>query len=138
MIESLYEPILKKQADFVLASFENDGRITELVAKPLLAVCFPELLFLDQPLSGQFSSRREFLFPQRIENGNGMLGIVLDAYLQNARITQIPIGKLLHTKRDIEIKKKQAQAECRACLLRFLESRPKNATDCKQKQLVEH
>lgn len=122
MIKKMYEPIIKNEADFSIASFNNIGRVTELMAKPLLSVCFPELSLLNQPISGQFASKRKFLFPERIEKGNAMLGIVLDAYLSGARMTEVDIGLIRHSKRSIEIKKKQAIAECQACIKRFLES----------------
>ncbi len=121
MITSLYAPILESKADFVLASFTNMGRVTELTAKPLLTVCFPALSFLNQPISGQFAIKRQFLFPERIEQGNAMLGVVLDAYLAGARISEIDIGEIDHSKREMNIKKQQAIAECRACITRFVE-----------------
>ena len=49
----LVEPILNHKADFVKASFERTGgRVTELVAKPLLELTYPRLSKFEQPLSG--------------------------------------------------------------------------------------
>lgn len=121
-IEALYRPIQEGSADFVIAAFENYGRVTELTAKPLLATCFPGLAWLRQPISGQFAAKRAFLYPERIENGNAMLGILVDAYLNGACIQEADIGIIEHSKRIDAIKQRQAIAECRACIKRFLES----------------
>ena len=44
-IKLLTEPIIQGEVDFVKASFSrNAGRVTELVAKPLLSIFFPDLL----------------------------------------------------------------------------------------------
>ena len=119
VIESLYEPIASNEADFAIAAFENEGRVTELTAKPLLATCFPELSSLQQPISGQFAARRQFLFPDHIENA--MLGILIDAHLHGARIVEVDIGVLEHGHRPLPVKQRQAIAECRACLRRYRE-----------------
>jgi glucosyl-3-phosphoglycerate synthase len=37
------------------------GRVTELMARPLLRLWYPELAGFDQPLSGQWAARRDFL-----------------------------------------------------------------------------
>ncbi|MEM2908037.1 MAG: glycosyltransferase [Candidatus Hadarchaeales archaeon] len=43
MIERLLEPVIIDEADFVKGTFERaEGRVTELVAKPLLKMFFPE------------------------------------------------------------------------------------------------
>jgi len=105
-----------------MASFDNVGRVTELTAKPLLAVCFPALAHLSQPISGQFAARKKFLFPDRIEDGNTMLGILIDAYCAGARILEADIGHLEHAKRELAIKQRQAIAECASCIKRFIES----------------
>jgi glycosyltransferase involved in cell wall biosynthesis len=119
MMKKVVEPILKDEADFVMAAFENEGRVTELTAKPLLKVCFPELAYLRQPISGQFAAKREFLFPHRIENS--MLSILIDAYLAGARITEVDIGLIEHNHHQIDIKKKQAFYACQSCIKRFVE-----------------
>ena len=52
MIEKMINPIVNDDYDFVKSDFTRDGgRVTELVAKPLLEILFPKLNF-NQPLSG--------------------------------------------------------------------------------------
>ena len=43
------------------ASGAGGGRTTELAARPLLTLLFPELAFLRQPLSGEFAGRSDVL-----------------------------------------------------------------------------
>lgn len=53
-IEKLLKPLILGEADFVKSRFERQaGRATELVAKPLLGLLFPEALIYSRPLSGR-------------------------------------------------------------------------------------
>lgn len=59
IIELLSGPILNGEADFVKSSFNRQaGRVTELVAKPLLSILFPELARFSQPLSGMIGAKK--------------------------------------------------------------------------------
>lgn len=50
----LTEPLVFGEADMVKATFDRTGgRVTELVAKPLIQMFFPEVRF-SQPLAGEF------------------------------------------------------------------------------------
>jgi glycosyltransferase involved in cell wall biosynthesis len=120
MIDTLLAPLLDHRADFAISSFENEGRVTELTVKPLLYTCFPALAEFNQPISGQFAARRAFLFPDQMDEGKTSIGILIDAYLAGARIIEVDIGTLIHSKREIGIKKMQAREECRACIKRFV------------------
>ena len=97
-IEKLCTPIVKDEADFVKATFEREaGRVTELVAKPLLHILFPELYGFAQPLSGMTAAKRKFLENVTFENDYGVdIGILIDMYLQKARIVEVNIGKIEH------------------------------------------
>ncbi|HEU4656870.1 MAG TPA: glycosyltransferase [Capillimicrobium sp.] len=57
------------------------GRVTELLAKPLLARFYPELAVLRQPLSGQIAVRREHLLSIPIWTGYALeVGMLLDTW----------------------------------------------------------
>ena len=43
------------------AAGDTGGRVTELVARPLIALLFPHLASMVQPLSGEYAGRREAL-----------------------------------------------------------------------------
>jgi glucosyl-3-phosphoglycerate synthase len=59
------------------------GRVTELLARPLLARFYPELAALRQPLSGQIAVRREHLAALPIWTGYALeIGMLLDTWLE--------------------------------------------------------
>jgi glucosyl-3-phosphoglycerate synthase len=58
---------------------EGGGRVTELVARPLLSLYFPELTGLHQPLSGEYGGRREVLEQLPFFQGYGVdVGLLID------------------------------------------------------------
>lgn len=59
-IAHLSEPLLLNEADFVKGTFSrNAGRVTELVAKPLLNLFYPGLADFSQPLSGMIAGKKK-------------------------------------------------------------------------------
>jgi len=60
---------------------DGGGRVTELTARPLLNLFYPELAGLEQPLAGEIAARRELLERLPFVAGYGVdVGLVLDAY----------------------------------------------------------
>jgi glucosyl-3-phosphoglycerate synthase len=58
---------------------EGGGRVTELVARPLLSLFFPELVTLHQPLSGEYGGRRSVLEQLPFIEGYGVdIGLLID------------------------------------------------------------
>ncbi|MGB3412364.1 MAG: glucosyl-3-phosphoglycerate synthase [Microthrixaceae bacterium] len=58
---------------------EGGGRVTELVARPLLSMFFPELARLHQPLSGEYGGRRSVLEQLPFVEGYGVeVGLLID------------------------------------------------------------
>ena len=86
------------EADFVKARFgRGGGRVTELTAKPMLKVFFPELSHYAQPLGGIIAARRSLLQSLEFENGYGVdIGLLLDAHRAGARVVEVDIGSLEH------------------------------------------
>jgi len=93
-INLLTQPLLQDEADFVKGTFSrNAGRVTELVAKPLLDIFFPGLADFTQPLSGMIAGRKSFFKRIHFFNDYGVdIGILLDMYLMKARIKEVNIG----------------------------------------------
>lgn len=91
---NLTDPIINNTHDFVKATFErNAGRVTELVAKPLLNILFPDLSDFEQPLSGMIAGRKKFFEQIDFYDDYGVdIGILIDMHLQKARITEVNIG----------------------------------------------
>lgn len=94
IVELLSQPIIIDEADFVKSCFSRQaGRITELVAKPLLSLLFPEMSRFSQPLSGMVGARKSWLKKIDFENDYGVdIGILLDMHSLGARIKEVNIG----------------------------------------------
>lgn len=93
-IEKLVKPLLNNEADFVKGAFaRNAGRVTELVAKPLLNIFYPELSKFQQPLSGMIAGKKTFFRRIHFFRDYGVdIGILIDMFLMQARITEVNIG----------------------------------------------
>jgi glucosyl-3-phosphoglycerate synthase len=60
---------------------DGGGRVTELTARPLLNLFYPELAAVEQPLAGEVAARRDLLERMPFVTGYGVdIGLVLDAY----------------------------------------------------------
>ena len=94
IVEIMTKPLIDDTADFVKSSFTRQaGRVTELVAKPLLSLLFPSLTRFSQPLSGMIAGKRSLMKTLELENDYGVdIGILIDMHLMGARITEINIG----------------------------------------------
>ena len=95
-IRLLTEPVIKGNADFVKSTFgRNAGRVTELVAKPLLSLLFPDLLKFSQPLSGMIAGRKSILQSVEFFDDYGVdIGILIDMHLMKASCKEVEIGYL--------------------------------------------
>lgn len=80
------------------------GRVTELAARPLLNLFYPELSGLVQPLSGEYAGRRELLEQLPFFTGYGVeighLIDVLEGYGLN-RIGQVDLGVRIHRNQSL-------------------------------------
>ncbi len=117
-INLLATPLTDNEADFVKATFaRNAGRVTELVAKPLLNIYFPGLSGFSQPLSGMIAGRKHFF--QRIDffNDYGVdIGILIDMYLMKARIKEVNIGYIENNSKPWESLGKMSKEVSRAII----------------------
>jgi len=60
---------------------DGGGRVTELTARPLLNLFYPELAAVHQPLAGEIAARRELLEHLPFATGYGVdIGLLIDAY----------------------------------------------------------
>ena len=60
---------------------DGGGRVTELTARPLLNLFYPELAGIEQPLAGEIAARRELLASLPFVTGYGVdVALLLDAY----------------------------------------------------------
>jgi glucosyl-3-phosphoglycerate synthase len=62
---------------------DGGGRVTELMAKPLINLFYPELAGFVQPLAGEFAGRRELLSAVPFFTGYGVeIGMLIDVYAE--------------------------------------------------------
>ncbi|HYM51144.1 MAG TPA: glucosyl-3-phosphoglycerate synthase [Candidatus Limnocylindrales bacterium] len=83
---------------------QGGGRVTELAARPLLNLFFPELSGLVQPLSGEYAGRRSVLESVPFFTGYGVeLGLLLaisEAYGLRS-IAQVDLGMRVHRNQSL-------------------------------------
>jgi glucosyl-3-phosphoglycerate synthase len=80
------------------------GRVTELVARPLIAALFPELTGVAQPLAGESASRRSVLEQLPFVHGYGVeLGLLVDVASRHgvAALAQVDLGVREHRNRPV-------------------------------------
>jgi glucosyl-3-phosphoglycerate synthase len=80
------------------------GRVTELLARPLLNAFWPALAGLVQPLSGEFAGRRELLERIPFCSGYGVeLGLLVDVMREAGidAIAQVDLDTRVHRNQDL-------------------------------------
>lgn len=99
--------------------YGGGGRTTELVARPLLSLYFPELTGLAQPLAGEYAVRRDLVADLGFVQGWGvevaMLIDILERHGPSA-IGQVDLGVRVHRSRTVPSLSLQA-AEVMATIL---------------------
>jgi glycosyltransferase involved in cell wall biosynthesis len=118
IVELLTDPIVNDEADFVKSYFERQaGRVTQLVAKPLLSILFPDLAHFQQPLSGMIAGRKSFLQRVQFENDYGVdIGLLIDMHVLGARITEANIGRVENAMQSWEQLSKMSREVSRTIL----------------------
>lgn len=80
------------------------GRVTELLARPLLNALRPELAGVVQPLGGEYAATREFLESVPFAAGYGVeIGLLLDAHTRYGLdgLAQVNLGVRKHRNRSL-------------------------------------
>jgi glucosyl-3-phosphoglycerate synthase len=92
---------------------DGGGRVTELVARPLLSLFFPELANLRQPLSGEYGARRSVLEQLPFTQGYGVdIGLLIDLSRQFGvgGLVQVDLDVRHHRNRTLDELGPQAMA----------------------------
>ncbi len=92
---------------------EGGGRVTELVARPLISTLFPHLGPLVQPLAGEFAGRRCLLEQVPFSRGYAVdLALLIDIAERfgSAAIAQVDLGSRIHRNRPLRELGPQAAA----------------------------
>lgn len=80
------------------------GRVTELLARPLLAALCPELRAIVQPLGGEYAATRELLESVPFASGYGVeIALLLDTHRRSGvdAIAQVNLGVRKHRNRSL-------------------------------------
>jgi len=117
-ITRLTQPLIDNEADFVKGTFaRNAGRVTELVAKPLLNIFFPGLAHFSQPLSGMIAGRKNYFKKIEFFNDYGVdIGILIDMYLMKAKVKEVNIGYIENKSKPWEALGKMSKEVSRAII----------------------
>lgn len=105
------------------------GRVTELTARPLLNLFYPELSGVIQPLSGEYAGRRESLEKAIFFSGYGVeTGLLIDIFegFGLRSISQVDLLERIHHNQELEALSKMSFAIIQT-VLRKLESRYERA-----------
>lgn len=100
---------------------DGGGRVTELVARPVIALAFPELAPIVQPLGGEYAGRRNLLERLPFVEGYGVdLALLVDASRTAGvgAVAQVDLGVRHHRHRRLDELGPQALAVLQAALSR--------------------
>jgi glucosyl-3-phosphoglycerate synthase len=112
-VVKLVEPLLADAGTVLVKasyvrSFEGaptgGGRVTELVARPLVSLLFPKLADIAQPLGGEYAARRGALEVLPFVEGWGVeLGLLIDVVDRFGRdaVAQVDLGTREHRNRPV-------------------------------------
>lgn len=97
MVKAFYDRPVQNVAS------SGGGRVTELMARPLLAAYFPDLAGVIQPLAGEYAVRREIVEELPFAAGYGVdIGLLIDTYTSRGldAIAQVDLGLRAHEHQD--------------------------------------
>lgn len=128
-VKAFYERPLQERRTL---SATGGGRVTELVARPLLNLFWPELAGFVQPLSGEYAGRRELLEQIPMLSGYGVeLGLLIDIARHagvNA-MAQVDLERRVHRNQDVQALSRMSFGILQAALSRLVDE-GKVAPDC--------
>lgn len=130
-ITLLAEPLINNEADFVKGSFaRNAGRVTELVAKPLLNIFYPGLAHFSQPLSGMIAGKKSLFQKIDFFNDYGVdIGILIDMYLMKARVQEVNIGYIENKSKPWQALGKMSKEVSHAIISKAQSQNPREAKE---------
>lgn len=126
-VKAMYDRPLSPEFDGLGAATASKahgqgGRVTELVARPLLNLHWPQLAGFVQPLGGEYAVRRDLLERLPFPVGYGVeLGLLVDALhtVGLDALGQVDVGVRLHRHQDGQALGRMAAAIYRTALLRL-------------------
>jgi glucosyl-3-phosphoglycerate synthase len=116
------------------------GRVTNLCARPLLNLFWPELAQLAHPLSGEFAGRRELFESIPFFTGYGVeIGMLIDTFAAAGidAIAQVDLGERIHKNQPLDALSRMAFAVAQTAMLRLAESHCMTLADGLPEQFVQ-
>ena len=111
-VTGLLGPLLTTDAAFVKGFYDRrvagpvgGGRVTELAARPVIALLFPALASVVQPLSGEYAGRRAVLEQVPFVKGYGVeMGLLIDLADRFGveALAQVDLGVRHHRHRTLD------------------------------------
>lgn len=112
MVAALAAPFADRSVHLVKADYRRTfrgeptggGRVTELTARPLLRLLFPELSHIRQPLGGEYAIRRSTALELPFVHGYGVeSGLLVDVAAAHgaSAIAQVDLGERHHRNRPL-------------------------------------
>src|SRR5215813_13142279 len=96
LVKGFYEPV-RTESDGSTST--EGGRVTELVARPLISLWWPELAGVVQPLAGEWAARRTLMESLSIPVGYGVeLATLMDTVSRHGldAVAQVDLGSRAH------------------------------------------
>ena len=96
LVKGFYDRLLRRDAE--TASTEG-GRVTELVARPVLNLWWPQLAGVIQPLAGEWGARRQLMESLQVPTGYGVeIATLIDTFARHGldAIAQVDLGARAH------------------------------------------
>ncbi|MFI0151879.1 glucosyl-3-phosphoglycerate synthase [Streptomyces lydicus] len=121
-VKAMYDRPLEAGADTTGAGAGQGGRVTELVARPVLNLHWPQLAGFVQPLGGEYAARRSLLERLPFPVGYGVeLGLLVDALhtVGLDALAQVDVGVRKHRHQDSQALGRMAAAIYRTAQLRL-------------------
>lgn len=138
VVERLTTPLLEGSADFVKSYFTRQaGRVTELVAKPLLHILCPDFPVFQQPLSGMIAGKKSLLQQCEFEEGYGVdIGLLMDMHHMGAKICEVHLGKIENRMQPLEELGKMSREVARTILHKSSGGRLRNLETYENIQVI--
>ncbi len=134
LVAGLVAPLLEDPGVHLVKAFyeralgtapTGGGRVTELTARPLLNLLWPELAGVVQPLAGEYAGRRAHLEAIPFLTGYAVeLGLLIDTFLTAGldAIAQVDLGVRAHRNRDLSTLSRMAFEVAQAAVRRLPEA----------------